>query len=1013
MMKKGRNVLFCAFILSAVMSLSVFCGIYALKTYAKEEWGSVSIESAYDFGSVFKVPQREVTIGGERVTATHTITYPDGKTTTEKSITLNEMGDYRLNYYAEKSGKQYGDSIAFTVKSVAYKVSDKSSSVTYGRYDKLGANSEGLIVRLASKDTLEFTQLLDVGKFTSSDEIVKGFITPDVRGAYDFTKLIFTLTDSGDDSVFLRFFITKYPTTNSLLSVMFVSAGGNGQDMVGYENSEPGKNPHVNDDLGQYIFGSFVAMDEKGGEVAPDKTKFTLSYDATTLEVKAQNRFVSDLDDPKYYSRELWHGFPSGKARLSVSADGYNSDTANFVLTNVAGILQSDLKNNTFTDNNGPVITVKNAYSVMPQAEKGRCYPVPDAVAYDEYSGDCEVTARVFFNYGKNEQTEVGISNGEFKADKLGYYVIEYSAKDAFGNQTKEALYVRTVLKTDDVVLELPNNKPESVTLGERVYFEMPVVSGGSGDVKVKITATLGNDIVEIRDGSFIFEEQGQYTITYTATDYIGKYGSDSYTINATAGNVPVFADDILIPKIFISGSEYVIPQYYANDYTSGKLERKLCSVKVADATGEKTYVSGAKFIPTVNNNGEKVSLTYICGNAQKTVEIPAIIARYDEGRVNLSNYLYGDAFITTRDINNKVYSEGVAVVSENITESIGWTFANALVTADVNFTIQTISGQTDFSAIEVILTDSLNSLYTVRVAFEINKDVITATHGNESITISSKFIGEKVKFAYAGNKLSVSIIDKTYSITIKEYENGGSFDGFPSGKVFVGANTLNNGNNSRYLLTDVCGRMLSYRNKDGSAPNISVEGNLGGRYNKGDIYIVKSAIFGDVFAPNSECTVTVYAPDGTIVSDVNGVKLENVATDSRYAIKLSNYGQYRIVYRSFEIDWVGNEAGEFFDSVYVPDEDAPIIEFVDGGVNDAIVGEVIVMPKFTVKDNVSASDKITVKKFVVNPNGRIIALNDDSDSITTKTKGTYKFIVCAIDEEGNMRTSEYVVNVR
>ena len=145
----------------------------------------------------------------------------------------------------------------------------------------------------------------------------------------------------------------------------------------------------------------------------------------------------------------------------------------------------------------------------------------------------------------------------------------------------------------------------------------------------------------------------------------------------------------------------------------------------------------------------------------------------------------------------------------------------------------------------------------------------------------------------------------------------------------------------------------------------------------------------------------------------MNGVKLENVATDSRYAIKLSNYGQYRIVYRSFEIDWVGNEAGEFFDSVYVPDEDAPIIEFVDGGVNDAIVGEVIVMPKFTVKDNVSASDKITVKKFVVNPNGRIIALNDDSDSVTTKTKGTYKFIVCAIDEEGNMRTSEYVVNVR
>ena len=81
-------------------------------------------------------------------------------------------------------------------------------------------------------------------------------------------------------------------------------------------------------------------------------------------------------------------------------------------------------------------------------------------------------------------------------------------------------------------------------------------------------------------------------------------------------------------PQLFISAQAYTIPAVYANDYRSGELNRGLCDVEVRDANGTKTYKSGATFSPTVNQSGDKVSLTFkFAGVSLKTIEIPTVLA--------------------------------------------------------------------------------------------------------------------------------------------------------------------------------------------------------------------------------------------------------------------------------------------------------------------------------------------------------------------------------------------------
>ena len=76
-----------------------------------EEWTATATEwqweEKYAFGSTLDVPAYTVTVGGETIAANAIVTLPNGSTTTEAALALNQAGVYTVSYYANKDGKEY------------------------------------------------------------------------------------------------------------------------------------------------------------------------------------------------------------------------------------------------------------------------------------------------------------------------------------------------------------------------------------------------------------------------------------------------------------------------------------------------------------------------------------------------------------------------------------------------------------------------------------------------------------------------------------------------------------------------------------------------------------------------------------------------------------------------------------------------------------------------------------------------------------------------------------------
>lgn len=976
-------------------------------------WSEVDIAEIYAYGEVFDVPERTLTVGSNTVKAFHTVTFPSGDAVREKSVKLRETGDYTVRYYANTGKDQYSSEESFTVQGFGYGVNSDESSVTYGRYTEFGADSTGLIVKLANGDKLTFTKLIDVAALTQSDALFKFFITPEHQGASDFNKLTLTLTDAVDSSKYLRIDVNRGQFSSGGVGVSWVMAGGNGQDMVGYEK---GKKLHVNDDIGTALYISFVAQNNSGDgwsgpafNVKPDLRYGTISFDYNSKIVYANSDIVSDLDSSDYY-KDLWRGWSSDKARLTVSASGYSSATANFCITDVFGMSADELRDNNFIDDEAPVITVDSDYTEMPRAEAGRAYPVPAATAYDDYAGSCEVTTEVVYGYHTEAPVSVTLLNGSFVPDRTGTYTIIYTAKDGFGNIAQKLLFVQAV-KTVPEILITPPSVLSSVELGTYVEIPEPIVNGGSGKINIETAVVFGGERTVI-NGGFRPETEGEYTIEFIATDYIGKTQSATLTIAATRGEKPMFVDSVNLPPVYISGGKYILPELYANDYTSGSLKRTLCDVKVVDANGEKVYKAGSGYIPAVNNNGDFTQITYYSGSAvYPAFNVPVIIGRTDN-TVHMSDYIYGkDITVATRDENNALYNTGLAVIP-SVGDS-GWIFANALLKTEASVTVSTLAGKTNFGAFEFAFIDALNGK-KITVTATIGSAKVTFTHGGESYVLGSSVKnGGKLKIVFGNEKINVLCNDSVaMSVPLTVYDDGEVFDGFASDKIYIGVTTVENKTDSRYMVLSINETALSYRNQDNSAPSFTILGDYGGKQKVNSEYVIRRGICSDVFAPESSGTLSVTAPDGSVMKDKNGKDLKDVPIEEEYVITLTQYGKYTVSYVISEVNWVGNRNRPNI-TVTVPDEEAPVIEFTKVPSATAALGDVIVMPKYIVTDNISSESEITVKAFVINAQGRFIELADGANAIKCENTGKYTFIVYATDAAGNSSSLCCEVNVR
>ena len=1001
MSKKWKRIVASAVLASAVTA-SGLAAIVAPKhsaALAQSVWSDPAEETSRAYGSTFVVPERTVTVGGTTVTAQSVVIRPDGSATVEKSVSLNVSGVYTVVYTAIVGGKSYSDEVSFRVDDANYVLSGEGSSATYGKH-ALSASTSGLLVRLNQGDSITFNAPIDVKNAKGTESLVEAFATPDEKGTFDFEKLCFTFTDAEDPSVYLRVNVRQSPDdVNRLRYASYALAGGNGQKMEGWEGS-PWNKLHIDNEYGTPVAHSFSAADDSWyKDATPDNKKITIGFDAEKVRTYVSGAMIIDHDSPVYYDT-LWRGFPSGKAKLTVSAEMYTAQSANFCISMVKGISLTDDK---YVDSAAPTITVNTDYTTMPSAKKGVEYSIPTASAFDEYTGECKVKTSVWYNYSSSNAVLTNVENGKFTPDRTGTYVIVYEATDRLGNAAKTTLPVTVYEEVGLPEITLEEPSVTSVTVGERIKIADYTATAHSGNATVAVTAVSGEESTVIDGGYFRPVKPGTYTITYTATDYIGQTAAKTYELTARTGDKPIFAEKATLPVAFVEDSEYIVPDLYATDYRSGAPVSKKATVTVTDANGTRTVGSDNKIKVAVANNLDKATLTYSCEGASESYEIPVVKAWINDGtrtRLHVENYLIGSGFTTEKTDNG--------MITEATAPNGGYTFANPLVAERAELTLAGVAGASDFGAIKVTLLDSLDR--DLGVAFRlVNRGSSTEVDlGGEITRLSAAFAaGSSFDLGYTNGQILIG----TAKLDVRTYENGEKFNGFPSERILVKVEFEGAETGAKISLVSVNGHPMNRSINDRIGPKIVIlSDNYGGTKKLGETVVIPRALAGDTLDPNVTFTMKVTDPEGNVVTDVNGTRLENVDPTRDYTIVLSAYGKYNVSYSAS--DSFSRRVEPLTYSINVLDVDAPEITFANLFRTEIKVGETIVIPKFTVSDNVTAAENIRIAKYALTPSGELVTIPEKSNSIKAVQAGKYEIRIVATDEVGNVRLVRQTITV-
>ncbi len=980
-------------------------------TDAAEVWTVDDINDC-SYGGWFDVPVAEVEVGGEKVAATATVTYPDGVTVTGDRVALNQAGVYTITYRAQVGSIHCVEEKKFTVENSAYTFQNEKSSAEYGTYTQYEANSTGLKVRLAPNDTMTFSQLIDVNSLTGTEDIIDLFITPNIRGVYDFSKLVIRLTDAVDPSVYMQFQLRRYNAEDRGFNHSYVDVTFANQPWVGCEGGTYRHNGWGT----PFSFTFYAAMHKNNawsGEVVdrrPDEGTCKISFNPLTTEAKVSNGHIANLNNPELFET-LWTGWPSGKARLTLKAEEVKSETANFCIKEVFGI---DLTKATFAESDAPEISVDIDENEMPKGEVNREYVIPAASAYDLYSGACETKVRVYRDYATSTPINVSVIDGKFKPTVAGWHTIVYMATDVLGNVGKEIRNVYVAEKVEEIAITMPENRITSAELGSWVDVIPATYTGGCGIAEMKTTVTFGEETYEITDG-FRPEKEGDWVVTYTVTDYIGISQSAQYAVHATPGTGYITLDTLILPKFFLSDCKYVLPEIYAISYATGAPVKTLCDVDVM--VGEEkiaTHKAGESFVPVVKTNGELVKLVYKCGDSiLEERDIPTIIAKSDNAKKPIygENYLYGEGFHTSfKDESGKNYSQGIEIIADAESELCGWTFATPQLMNDFVLEFEGLSAKTTFESLVITLTDSQNPNEEISIELVVKDKATPIIVGDNSLEskTTSLITNKTYKVAYANGKFTYGGVNLAVGKTV----NGEEFNGFSSNLAYVRVEMKNAKEGSAYKLRGLNGSNLSSRELEVFAPNLEILGEFGGNKAMNDVLEIFPAIAHDVFAPNVEMTMTVFAPDGSVVTDNSGVKLENVATDKSYFITLSQYGKYEVAYLATEKNWVVSNPLQISRAVFVVDETAPQVIFTNATQTTAKVGDTLVCPDVAFRDNLTTEENMRIVKGVYNPYGRFTLFRGEENAIQCAYAGEYKFIVMVFDEFGNMDSVTHTITV-
>ncbi len=986
--------------LSTLLSLTLCKG----QTTLRAGWATFD-DGGVIYGASSSAPQMSYNYEGVDYPASCVVTLPNGDLVSGESLVYSMYGRYTFLYTVNVNGEIRSFKKTVDLPYPAFSVtSGGKSSISYFSTDeakKYKAKTPGALVKLAYGETLTFTEPISLSELTSTNILLKGYIVPTTEGTADVNQLIITLTDMNDPSIYVKERYYSHAQTSSITARSSAQA-----TYAGYHDTQGLKINDANG-YGTWSCVSFIGANSGDGytNMEPDHSFFTVGYDNATKTVygskyrygEVMDGEVLTLDSPALSS--AFEGFKSDKVKMSVSCDGYASNFANIVITDFRGKGAEEVKNNVYEDKEGPVVSLKENAS-FPAGMVGYSYPVPEATAFDEISGEAKVETRVVYNYANpSASVDVAIVNGRFAMNKPGVYSIVYSARDYAGNVGKLVKSVSVMEKIEAPDFDLPSH-PSEVAIGSYLKLDDATnLRNGSGKLTQRILVKCGDKEEVVTKGVRV-SEMAPYTITYEVSDQIGMVSKKSYTVNVIDGGKPILEDEITYPRYLISGGGYYLPEAYAYYYDSGVLKHEEPTITIVDASGSKDYKPGELYRPSISSSVSEAKIkTHYKDVTLQEDTISGVIpfgTSENASALNLNNYFIEKGF------DKNLEESGMRLVSKG--EEAQVDYANAVSSLSTSLTISQVLSMNNGSSVKVTLADSLNKNKSVSATISyLDGATYLEVNGTKKQLFNNNFNTTASSYPILFENGSFSIND--ISLPVSSFDDGEPFDGFSSERAYLSV-TLKGQSGSSFLFESICQYLFSSNTlRDRIAPVIYAGDDLGGSLDYGSIYTIAPSFSFDVISPLVTFSMSVTAPNGDPVVDTNGVELTDVDPREEHSIVLDQYGEYYFSISSSEDASFlskSNRGGLTY-LIRVYDDNSPSVSWTSNLPSKAKVGESVAFPSFTATDDVTSSEDLLVIRSIKNPKGRTVYWYDSSyNGITFAYAGTYVFTVTVFDEANN-----------
>ena len=967
------------------------------------ELTTTEIKDTYYMNDILTLPQ-SVTVTHEDETYTLTdvvVYYPDGTAIKQASYELTQVGYYTVQYSLETDDGVLKAEKILSVIEKNWSVGKAKSSVEYGDltmstgvYQNTEPYKEGLKVTLAEGDAFTYNVPIDLSKNVESDIItINPLQIPNTASARD---VIVRLTDCYDPSVYVDFYLW-YTVNNSV----YARAGANNQRNNGLYKTETmapitGAKAVFIDGVRYISYYEQWGVSLATGGMSGSSNGFTWKYNSETKEVKlrharsaANGDKITELANADIFDNDLFEGFTTGEVYVSVFAEEYSQATLDIEIACIGGISGEALQSADYVDEKAPNLSVDytptegNAVYVA----QGETVDIFDATARD-VSG-VNVTSAVYFNYDSTKRSSVFVKDGKFTATQPGAYTIVYTATDFYGNSTQEKVVVNSVTTDNGKAIDFTVDALTESSAGDETALPSYTVSGLNGDVTVEVYVVDPNGVKEKIEGDvFLPLCVGEYTIEYRYFDAVSEY-TYSYKVQSKASETVRFLNTIAMPNYYIKGAKYSLDPVKAYTFVGAQPTPVDTEFFVKFDGGEYVKKDANEFLIEGNSS---VQVKFVYGGKEIESDTVSIVDVGFNGTLLMSEYFQGD-FTKEASYDHVLYTSNVKE-GDNAMQ-----FVNAL--SFTNFRLDfTVPLGAYYQALRITLTDYYDRANKTVIEFSSIDGSLCATVDGTLYKGSGAFADDSIKSVYYNNSTKKWILPDGTAVS---YTNKFATDLCLMEVALVGIT-----GDASVKISMVCNQPFNNNFMDVIEPIIAVKSPAGQR-TINDTITLDPALYVDVLSPAlyGVLTVEVKDPAGNRVTSNEGVLLNGkVLADTAYSFNVTQYGNYRVTYKA--VDQGGNSS-TITKVIFVVDEEAPVVTVKDQTVTIPVL-TVFNVENFTVSDNYSAEDKLTVTVMVCDEsNYSVVSVGSRFEA---KYAGTYTVYVYCEDEAGNNSYASFTLVV-